>query len=154
MDSGNQYEQDGCFAELGAFDNYYYNMQMYLNPSTMQAKFISVGLIDGSGGGGVFLPDHIKMENMLQQVRNSIALNGPKYFGLLIQALRSVPAYQNLATEINSKSIPGSLVIQHMFSYHLGKYMELKSQKYQTDIDKNIAKGKYNNLKRTLPICM
>ena len=98
----------GCPPELRAFDCYYENMKMYLNPSTMQSKFISVGLIDGGiigGGWAVFQPDHMKMEIMLREVRNSIALNGAKSFGLLIQVLRSVPAYQSLASEINSKSL-------------------------------------------------
>lgn len=95
-------------AELQAFDCYSGNMTLYLNPSTMQGKFISLGLVDGSiigGGGAVFLPDHMKMESMLKEVRSRIAINGPKYLGLLMQALRSVTAYQNLANEINSKSL-------------------------------------------------
>ena len=92
-------------AELGAFDCYYNNMKLYLNPSTMQGKFISSGLVDGSiiGGGAVFLPDHMKMEMMLTQVRSSIALNGPKSFDLLVQALNNVPNYRNLAGQLNSK---------------------------------------------------
>ena len=93
-------------AELGAFDCYYNNMKLYLNPSNMQAKFISVGLVDGSiigGGGAVFLPDHMKMEAMLKEVRNSIQLNGPENFGRLVRALNSVPAYQNLASQLYSK---------------------------------------------------
>ena len=93
-------------AELEAFDCYYNNMKLYLNPSTMQGKFISAGLVDGSiigGGGAVFLPDHMKMETMLKEVRGSIALNGPKNFGLLVQALSSVPAYRNLAGQLYSK---------------------------------------------------
>ena len=96
-----------CAAELGAFDCYYNNMKLYLNPSTMQGKFISAGLVNGSiiGGGGVFLPDHMKMEMMLTEVRNSIALNGPKNFDLLVQALNNVPNYQNLAGQLNSKRL-------------------------------------------------
>ena len=93
-------------AELGAFDCYYNNMKLYLNPSTMQGKFISVGLVNGNiigGGASVFLPDHVKMETMLSEVRSSIALNGPKNFGLLVQALNSVPSYQNLAGQLYSK---------------------------------------------------
>jgi len=106
MDPGLQIRESSYPAELGAFDCYYNNMKLYLNPSTMQGKFVSIGLVDGSvisGGPAVFLPDHIKMENMLKIVRDNIALNGPKNLGLLIQALRSVPAYQNLASELNSK---------------------------------------------------
>ena len=91
-------------AELEAFDCYYNNMKLYLNPSAMQGKFISAGLVDGSIiGGGVFLPDHMKMETMLKDVRSSIALNGPKNFGLLVQVLNSVPAYRNLAGQLYSK---------------------------------------------------
>ena len=93
-------------AELGAFDCYYNNMKLYLNPAAMQGKFISAGLVDGGiigGGAAVFLPDHMKMEMMLKEVRNSIALNGPKNFGLLIQALNSVSNYQNLAGQLYSK---------------------------------------------------
>ena len=93
-------------AELGAFDCYYNDMKLYLNPSTMQEKFMSVGLVDGSiigGGEAVFLPDHVKIETMLSEVRSSIALNGPKNFGLLVKALYSVPSYQNLARQLLSK---------------------------------------------------
>ena len=91
-------------AELEAFDCYYDNMKLYLNPSTMQGKFISAGLVDGSTiGGGVFLPDHVKMETMLTQVRKNIGLNGPQNFGLLVQALNSVPSYRNLASQLYSK---------------------------------------------------
>lgn len=93
-------------AELEAFDCYYNNMKLYLNPSTMQGKFISVGLVDGSiigGGGAVFQPDHMKMETMLKEVRSGIGLNGPKNFDLLVQALSSVPNYRNLAAQLCSK---------------------------------------------------
>ena len=114
MDSGNQPEgtklpEETVAAELTAFDSYLNSMQLYLNPTTMQGKFIALGLVDGAtigGGAAVFLPDHVKMETMLKQVRNHIVLNGPQNFGLLIRALNSVPAYQNLANEIYSKPAP------------------------------------------------
>ena len=93
-------------AELGAFDFYYNSMKLCLNPSNMQEKFISIGLVDGSiigGGGVVFQPDHIKMEAMLKEVRSSIQLNGPENFVRLVRALNSVPAQQNLASQLYSK---------------------------------------------------
>jgi len=105
MASGNQY---GYPAELETFDFYFEKMKLHLDPSTMQCKFMTVGLVDGSvigGGASIFQPNQIKMENMLKIVRDNIALNGPKFFGLLIKALHSVPAYQNLANEMNSKSL-------------------------------------------------
>ena len=104
--TGNQLPEEKQTAELGAFDCYYNNMKLYLNPATMQGKFMAVGLVDGSmigGGGAVFLPDHIKMEMMLKQVRSSIAINGPENFGRLVKALNSVAAYQNLASQLYSK---------------------------------------------------
>ncbi len=102
----NQLLEEKHAAELGAFDCYYNNMKLYLNPATMQGKFMAVGLVDGSiigGGGAVFLPDHMKMEEMLKQVRDSIVLNGPENFGRLVKALNSVAAYQNLASQLYSK---------------------------------------------------
>ena len=90
-------------ADLRAFDFYYDKMKQHLDPSTMQGKFLSVGLINGnniSGGGATFLPNNLKMEMMLAEVRSSIVLNGPKNFDLLVQALGKVPIYGNLAREL------------------------------------------------------
>ena len=104
--------------ELEAFDCYYNNMKLYLNPSTIQGKFISYGLVDGSiigGGGAVFLPDHMKMETMLVEVRKNIALNGPKNFGLLVQALSSVPTYRNLAGQLYSKLEELKLYVESVY---------------------------------------
>lgn len=106
--SDDQLAEEKSSVELEAFDCYYNNMKLYLNPSTMQGKFISVGLVDGSiigGGGAVFLPDHMKMETMLSSVRHSIALNGQENFDKLIRALNSVPSYRNLAIQLYSKRL-------------------------------------------------
>ena len=92
--------------ELRAFDCYMNKMTLYFNPSIMLGKLIAAGLVDGSvmgGGAAVFLPDNLKMQNMLNHVRNNIALNGPKSFELLIEAIKSVTAYRSLAGEMASK---------------------------------------------------
>ena len=72
----------------------------------MLGKLIAAGLVDGSvmgGGAAVFLPDHLKMENILSHIRKDIALNGPKSFELLIEAIKSVTAYRSLPGEMTSK---------------------------------------------------
>ena len=93
-------------AELGAFDFYYYNMKMYLNPAIMQGRFISAGLVDGGiigGGGAMYQQDHEKMATALAEVRRSIALNGRKSFVLLVQVLNSVSTYKILASQLHGK---------------------------------------------------
>lgn len=131
-------------AELKAFKCYYNNMKLYLNPSTMEGKFISVGLINGSiigGGGAVFLPDHMKMEMMLKEVRDSIALNGPKNFGLLVQALKSVPSYRNLASQLYSKGLTVVARALYIIIYALEKHAELLDKLNISTIDVNTAEG-------------
>ena len=129
-------------AKLGAFDCYYNVMKQYLNPSSMQEKFISVGLVDGSiigGGEVVFQPDHIKMEAMLKEVRNSIQLNGPENFGRLVRALNSVPAHQNLASQLYIVSY--CINWTKRYQCYLEKHSELKNKPTKLVNDKNTAKG-------------
>lgn len=134
MATGDQFEplaEDKYPAELGAFNYYFNNMKLYLNPSTMQGKLISLGLVDGSiigGGAAVFLPDHIKMETMLIEVRRNIAVNGPKSFGLLIKAINSVGAYRNLAGEIASKCLKNDSRTDIKTTCVVEKYQELKDE--------------------------
>jgi len=96
------------FAELGAFDYFYNNMKLYVNPTSVQGRFIKEGLVNAEttmGGMAVFLPDHTKMETMLTGVRANIALNGPLSFGKLLRVFNSIPTYEKLANEMNSKSL-------------------------------------------------
>ena len=93
-------------AELGAFDYYYIDMKQHLDHSRVQAMFISEGVVDGSvaeGGAAVFLPDStVKMPQLLIHVRNNIGLDGPTSFNKLVSALRKIPAYCNLANDLES----------------------------------------------------
>ena len=97
---------DPYFAELGAFDYFYNNMKLYVNPASVQGRFIKEGLVNAAttmGGIAVFLPDHAKMETMLTDVRGNIALNGPLSFGKLLRVFNSISTYEKLASEMNSK---------------------------------------------------
>ena len=124
------------FAELGAFDYFYDYMRLQVSPSLVQGQFIKERLVsaDGIGGMAIFLPDHAKMEEMLKQVKGSIVLNGPISFGKLCRVFNSIPLYQKLATDLNSKS----MVYTELAGYPcvLEKQMELKNKAFS---DKNIA---------------
>ena len=96
-------EMETCSAELGAFDYYYNTMKQNLNYSQVGAMFVSTNLVSGSlieGGGAVFLPDKIRMEPLLANIRNSIAINGQASFIKLVNALRSIATYSKLANNL------------------------------------------------------
>lgn len=96
------------FAEIGAFDYFYNNMKLYVNPTSVQGRFIKEGLVSAAttmGGMAVFLPDHAKMEAMLTEIRANIALNGPLSFGKLLRVFNCISTYEKLANEMNSESL-------------------------------------------------
>jgi len=91
--------------ELEAFDAFLNTMTLYVNPTVVQGKFIAAGLVDGStvgGGMAVFLPDHAKMEAMLNQIRKNISIHGVKSFGQLVRVFNGIRTYEKLAMQLNS----------------------------------------------------
>ena len=128
--------------ELQVFDQYYNTMMQHLDHSTVQGMFISGGLVSGStldGGAAVFLPGTIKMQQLLQDVRNSIVLNGPKSFRKMINLLRSNTTYCNLANNMEGK-IKTKFVLFKFF-VTIGKCAELKQK--QNGDDRSTAAGNH-----------
>lgn len=92
-------------AELGAFDFYYNQMLKHLTERKIQGSFVSNALVSGNIGSQLGGHGWQKMETMLSEIRNNIALNGPSVFDRLIKALGEESQYSNLANCLSSESL-------------------------------------------------
>ena len=94
-------------AALKAFDEYFTVMYNCVDPFKFIPKCIAHEIIEGdmyAAGASVFQTNEIKMEPVLNEIRNLICLNGVDVFEKLLKVLRSEPTgiYKELADTMES----------------------------------------------------